>query len=362
MVFCRGYSNFGHGLWAMLLGLFESAVISLSDSTQAESGFIAPPFRDNPRGKTRKVGVELEVAGVTPEQMAEAIMAVVGGQVERTNPFESKVTDTELGDFRIELDADVLKNRGYQKRLEEMGIDIGEGEVRDNLEQVISRIAGLVVPLELVGPPVPWTQLPRLDVIRQELHEAGARGTHSSPFYAFGLHLNIEASSLAAAHILAVLRAFLLRYEWLMDAEDVDFSRRVTPYVQPYPKDYVAHVLNPAYRPNRNRLIDDFLAFTPTRNRPLDLLPLLAHLDEERVMAAPVEKELIKPRPAWHYRLPNCLIDESDWSLAVPWNHWMAVEELASQPEALNSECRRYLDTPGGIRRWLAERMQRFWS
>jgi len=294
--------------------------------------------------------------------MAEAVIAVVGGRVERTSPFESTVTNTELGDFHIELDADVLKNRGYQKHLEEVGIDIGEGQARENLEQVISRIAGLIVPLELVGPPVAWTRLEVLDQIRLKLHEAGARGTHSSPFYAFGLHLNIEAYSLKARDILAVLRAFLLRYEWLMQAEDVDFSRRITPYVQPYPEDYVAHVLDPDYRPNRQQLIDDFLEFTPTRNRPLDLLPLLAHIDCDRVMAAEVERGLIKPRPAWHFRLPDCLIDEPDWSLAVPWNHWMAVEQLANSPDELKAECRRYLETPGGIKRRLAGLLQRFWS
>jgi hypothetical protein len=324
--------------------------------------FLVPPRRDNPRGRVRKVGVELEMTGVTPGQIAEAVMAVVGGKLECSSPFESTVTRTELGDFRIELDANILKHRGYQKHLEEMGIVIGDGQARENLEQVMSRVAGLIVPLELVSPPTPWTELARLDAIRHKLHEAGARGTHSSPFYAFGLHLNIEAASLAAANILAVLRAFLLRYEWLVEVEDVDFSRRITPYVQPYPEDYVAHVLAADYHPDRRQLINDFLNFTPTRNRPLDLLPLLAHLDRERVMAAPVERDLIKPRPAWHYRLPNCLIDEPDWSLAVPWNHWMAVEQLAEHPEALRAECRRYLNTPGGIKRWLAERLQRFWS
>ncbi|WP_223846212.1 amidoligase family protein [Wenzhouxiangella sp. AB-CW3] len=308
------------------------------------------------------MGVELELSGITPDQMAKAVMATAGGEMKRSSPFESTVRDTTLGDFRIELDADILKSRGYQKHLQDLGIDIGEGETRENLEQVMSKVAGLVVPLELVGPPIPWTRLPELDAIRKELHEAGARGTHSSPFYAFGLHLNIEVASVEANDILSLLRAFLLRYEWLLEAEDVDFSRRITPYVQPYPEDYVRHVLDPDYQPDQRRLIDDFLAMTPTRNRPLDLLPLLAHLDEDRVMDAPVERDLIKPRPAWHYRLPNCLIDEADWSLAVPWNHWMAVEQLANQPDELETECKHYLETPGGLKRWLGERLQRFWS
>jgi hypothetical protein len=334
----------------------------LSSTPESDHDFAEPPWPENPDGETRRVGIELEMSGITPEQVAEAVMTVVGGECHRESAFQSGVTGTELGDFRIELDADVLKRRAYQHHLGEMGIDIGEGKTRDQIEQIISRVAGMVVPLELVGPPVPWTRLQRLDDIRRALHKAGARGTHSSPLYAFGMHINIEAASLRASDILAVLRAFLLRYEWLVDTEDVDFSRRITPYVQPYPEDYVEHVLDPGYRPGIRRLIDDFLQFTPTRNRPLDLLPLLAHIDRKRVMAGPVERELIKPRPAWHYRLPNCLIDEADWSLAVPWNHWIEVERLAANPGELKTECRRYLDTPGGIKRWLAGLMQRVWS
>lgn len=334
----------------------------MPQSTSDETGFIAPPRQDSPQGDARKVGVELEVSGLTTEEMANAVMAVVGGEVERSSPFESTVENTELGDFRIELDADILKSRGYQRHLKDMGIDIGEGQARENLEQLMSKVAGLVVPLELVGPPVPWTCLGTLDQIRQKLHEAGAHGTHSSPLYAFGLHLNIEVSSLEAADLLALLRAFLLRYEWLMEVEEVDFSRRISPYVQPYPEDYVQHVLDPDYDPGRQQLIDDFLDFTPTRNRPLDLLPLLAHIDHDRVMTAPVEKDLIKPRPAWHYRLPNCLIDEADWSLAVPWNRWMAVEQLADRPDDLKAECRRYLDRPGSVKRWMAGLLRRLWS
>ena len=328
----------------------------------AADRFQRPPEERTESGAIRRVGIELEMSGISPEEMAAAVMDVVGGRLHRTSPFESTVNDSKLGDFRIELDADVLKSRGYQKHLAEMGIDIGEGQTRENIEQAISKVAGLVVPLELVGPPVPWTELEQLDAIRLKLREAGARGTHSSPFYAFGMHMNIEAASLEATHLLALVRAFLLRYEWLVEVEDVDLSRRVTPYVQPYPPDYVEHVLDFDYQPDLQQFIDDVLELTPTRNRPLDLLPLLAHIDRERIMAGPVEKDLIKPRPAWHYRLPNCLIDEADWSLAVPWNHWVEVERLAGNPDELEAECARFMSTPGGLKGWLAGLIQRLWS
>jgi hypothetical protein len=316
--------------------------------------FEAPPWKKTAEGEPRRVGLELEMAGLDAETMAAVVVSVLGGKIERDSAFYSKVVDTELGDFGIELDAELFKNRGYQKQLKNMGIDIGDGERRDQIESVISRVAGLVVPLELVGPPVPWTKLERLDQIRLKLHQAGAKGTNSSPFYAFGMQINIEAASLEAKHLLAMMQAFFLRYDWLRERVEVDISRRMSPYIQPYPEDYVVHVLQPDYQPDISALIDDFLNFTPTRNRPLDLLPLFAHIDEQRVMAAPVEKSLIKPRPAFHYRLPNCLIDDPDWTLAGAWNDWVEVERLAADEDALRRACKKHLGEASTLKHWLA--------
>lgn len=316
--------------------------------------FEKPPWTENTAGESRRVGLELEMAGIDAETMAEAVVAVVGGKIRRDSAFYSQVVDSELGDFGIELDADLLKNRGYQEQLKQLGVDIGQGERRDQIESLISQVAGLVVPLELVGPPVPWTELHRLDRIREKLHQAGARGTQSSLVYAFGLQINIEATSHQADHLLAMMRSFLLCYEWLKDRTEVDLARRISPYIQPFPEDYVVHVLDPGYQPDITTLIDDFLTFTPTRNRPLDMLPLFAHLDEDRVMAAPVETSLIKPRPTFHYRMPNCLIDDPDWSLAEAWNDWVEVERLAADQESLGEACRARLSDASTIKRWMS--------
>lgn len=324
--------------------------------------FVEPPWTSNPDGEPRRVGVEMEMTGLKPGAMADAVSAVVGGRAETESAFVTHVVDTEFGDFRIELDADVLTSRSYQRYLTELGIDIGKGDQREQFESLISRIAGLVVPLELVGPPVAWQELPAIDRIRHELHRAGARGTQSSALYAFGLQLNIEAARLDADHLLAMLRAFLLEYDWLKERARVDLSRRISPYVHPYPEDYVVHVLQADYAPGLDELIDDFLTFTPTRNRPLDMLPLFAHLDRERVMAAPVERDLIKSRPAFHYRLPNCLIDDPHWNLADAWNDWVEVERVAADPERLEKLRARRLISSSGLRRWFSGLLRRFRS
>lgn len=114
------------------------------------------------------------------------------------------------------------------------------------------------------------------------------------------------------------------------------------------------HILQPGYRPDIARLIDDYLRLTPTRNRPLDLLPLFAHIDEDRVMSAPVETRLVNPRPAFHYRLPDCRIDDPGWSLALAWDHWVAIERLAADSVRLDRQRKRRLHDASPFRRWLS--------
>lgn len=316
--------------------------------------FDPPPRRNNAEGETRRVGVELEMAGLRPGQVTRIVVDAVGGEVEVASAFLSRIRGTRLGDFRVELDAELLKSRQYQRMLADFGIDIGEGDEREQIESLISRVAGLVVPLELVGPPVPWTELSTLDDIRARLQRAGARGTHASPLFAFGMQLNIEAARLEADYLLSIIRAFLLSYDELIEHESVDLSRRITPYVQPFPEEYLVHVMQADYRPDLDELIGDYLRLTPTRNRPLDLLPLFAHIDEARVMRAPVETQLVKPRPAFHYRLPNCLIDEAGWSLAHVWNRWVAIERLADDPGRLDRRRARRLSSSSPLRRWIS--------
>ena len=64
------------------------------------------------------------------------------------------------------------------------------------------------------------------------------------------------------------------------------------------------------------------------------MLPLFAEYDEETVQRA-AGSDRIKPRPAFHYRLPDCHIDRDGWSLSQSWDRWCVVEALADDEEAL---------------------------
>lgn len=327
--------------------------------TRMSEPFHDLPWPDSPEGEPRRIGVEIEMAGVSLEIMAEAVKAEFGGQIEPDSAFVARVRDTDVGDFQLELDARVLKDRAYREHLARLGIELDDSD-KAALDRWLADAAGRLVPHEIVAPPIPVADLPRLDRVRAALQQAGAQGTERSFLYAFGLQINIEIHRTDAEWLLAILRSFLLMAEVLTAAGAIDLARRLSPYIRAFPGPFIRHMLDPDFQPDQAGLIDAYLAHSPTRNRPLDLLPLFAHLDPERIDAAPVEHELIKPRPAFHYRLPNCEIDDPDWSLARPFNGWVEVERLAANPERLERLSREYLERPGqALGRWADDWSQR---
>jgi hypothetical protein len=198
------------------------------------------------------------------------------------------------------------------------------------------------------------------------LRKAGAIGTEESLLAAYGVHINTEIPALDAATLLSYLKAFAILQWWLVDAHEVDATRRVSPYIDLYPEAYLKQVLSRSGS-TMDEIFSDYLAHNASRNRALDLLPLLAEIDEERVRGT-VDDPRIKARPAFHYRLPNCHIERPDWSLSASWNTWLVVEQLACRPDDLHELGAAFLDAErlilgvnrskwtGFIDQWLKDR------
>jgi hypothetical protein len=310
-----------------------------------------PRRRKNPRGKPRRVGVELEMIGLELNDIAETVAQHLGLSIKTDGRYRRILDGDPAGDWVVELDFDFLKRMGQEER---SGDDLLD-ELLDSAEDLLKSLADLVVPLELVSPPLPMDRLGEVEKLIVLLREAGAKGTSDSVGYAFGMQFNPEIPSEDPAVITGYLKAFLCLYEWLFVRADINLTRRVTTYIDPFPTDYVRKAIRPDYTPDQDTLIDDYLEFNPTRNRALDMLPLFLHLDEERVRAV-TDSALIKPRPAFHYRLPDCEIDEPGWGLHVAWNDWIEVEALAADGERLRACCEAYgkfLDKP--LKRWLGD-------
>ena len=322
--------------------------------------FPMPPAQHTAEGDIRHVGVELEMGDIDIDSLSRLVADHVGGTVEKRSRYVHTVTGDPAGDWEVELDFAYLKNK-TEAPADDLG-ELAEDILRFGAEQI--------VPLEIVSPPLPIDRLPEVNELIDRLREAGASGTGGGLSYAFGLHLNPETPATDAATITHHLQAFLCLFDWLKKRAKVDMTRRLTAYIAAYPADYVRLVVDPAYTPGEADLIDDYLAFNPSRNRALDMLPLFAHLDEKRVRAKVADKR-VRSRPTYHYRLPNCEIDRPGWGSHEAWADWVMLERVAAEPEKLAALCslfQTYLDEPFAlfnegwaerVDRWLGEHFPR---
>ena len=308
--------------------------------------YAQPPEMRRADGGPRRLGVEIEFGGLRPDAITSAVRDSLGGEVRRRSQVAYEIVGTTVGDIEVELDFRLLKKAAEEH---EQVADVPEWllEVSTWTAELLERLVGQVVPWEIVTGPVPIADLHKLEPMVTALREAGALGTRHASYFAFGVHLNPELPDLEAATICRYFKAFLCLKDWLRQRSRLDFSRVLSPYISDFNDRYVRQVVAPDYQPGMAELIDDYLEANPTRNRSLDMLPVFAEVDRDRVLAV-VDDPLIKARPTLHYRLPNCEIDDPEWHLEGLWNDWLEVERLASDPERLQAMGKAYV-------RWLSE-------
>ncbi|PAV25714.1 hypothetical protein CF392_09595 [Tamilnaduibacter salinus] len=298
------------------------------------------PSATNTRdGEERRVGVEIELSGLDYEVLVKRAAELLGGSAHATGRYVSQV-ETSLGTFTVELDSDPIKDLDLQDdRLPESIQELG-GHAMDLIDYAAERI----VPLELISPPLPFSKLDMVESLCDGLRASGALGSREALIYAFGLQLNPELPSTDAGTLINYLRAFALLYDWLKSRHQLDISRKFTPYIEPWHHDYIDLLMSEDYAPDLDRLMEDYLWYNPTRNRALDLLPLFAYLDRDKVTRH-VQDARIKARPTLHYRLPDCDIDNPEWHFSRVWNDWVVLDNLACDARRLTALTEEFRDS-----------------
>jgi Putative amidoligase enzyme len=309
----------------------------------ADPEFAQPPIMTAADGRMRTIGVEIEFAGPTAEETARAIAAELGGQILEEDPHAFRIKDTKIGDISVELDSRFLHPEKKRTLL---------GGILPRMAAWFGSAASLVIPCELVTAPVPIDRLHEVEDLIPILRGIGAKGTQDAPVYAFGLHFNPEIPRQDAETAAAFLKSFVLLDGWLRRQVAPDATRHLLGFADPFPPDYVRMLVSPDYWPDLTTFIADYLHANPTRNRDLDMLPLLLHLDEARVRAA-LPNEKINGRPTFHYRLPDARVSDPGWRIAPDWNRWVAVERLAADRALLNSVGESFLAFRGEEKSWV---------
>lgn len=307
-----------------------------------------PPRLETAAGATRRLGVEIEFGDLTLARVTEIVTGLYGGDVVACDAYRNRVEGTALGDFLIELDvvyAHPEEGKSFASEFEE------------KVAETFGDVARSVVPMEIACPPIPLSDLGRLEALVTALRQAGATGTAQQLYYAFGCQLNPELASLEAAFVFRQFQAWMLLEDWLRATAGRDLARRLVAFANPFPRDYARAVIARQDPPDWPAFIDSYLVDNPTRNRDLDLLPLMAHVDAARVRSR-LDDKRIKSRPTFHYRVPDSRVDEPGWTLTEEWNRWVEVELLAEDRERFEAMRAAFLAKSWSRAAWADETAQ----
>jgi hypothetical protein len=280
----------------------------------------APSLSTGAASRGRRVGVEIEFLGPSAREAAAALARDFGGSILREDAHAFSLRGGRLGDLAVELDLRLL----HPGRRPASG-----WRLPGRAAALAGDLVSPVVPRELITAPIAFADLPTIDALVESLRSAGAYGSGAVLLDSLGLHFNVDPPDLDVRTLTGFLKAFLILGDRLRRETALNRRRLRLVLPQDYPSGYKARVLDPAYWPDLATFTDDYLAANPTRKRALDLLPVLAHLDGDRVRCV-LPREKIAPRPVFHYRLPCAHVGRPGWSIMPDWRRWLDVEELAA--------------------------------
>lgn len=279
-------------------------------------------------GSARLIGVEIEFAGLPEDRVAQIVTDTLGGEATQGDgPFWT-VTDSAMGKVEVYLDTALRKAK--QSALRDAALRLGRE----------------VIPVELVTEPLTMDGMARLQTVLDALRDAGAMGSSAGLAFGFGIHFNVQIASENVEDIRRPLLAYALIEDWMRASMPIDDTRQVLPFTDAYPTSFVRALIG-AGRVDLPRLIDIYLEHCPSRNFGLDMLPIFAHLAPDAVQGD--LGDATSARPTFHFRLPDCRIDEADWSLSDEWHRWITVERVAQDDALLARLAAEWQDDHGPI-------------
>lgn len=280
-----------------------------------ENSFAPLPQPDTAEGGPRLTGVEIELGGLDEARCADLCARHLGGRARQVDEAIWQVEDSRIGGLKVYLDTAL--RHADKTALRDAALSLGRE----------------VIPVEIVTDPLDREGLIALDDLREALRQAGALGSGGGLFFGFGVHLNVQVASDRAEAIVPPLLAYALIEDWLRIANPIDQMRRVLPFAAPYPRRLVRRLIALGRGARLGHVMDAYAQEAPSRNFGLDMLPVFAWIDAARMGS--VLTSATSARPTFHFRLPDCRIDEPGWTLDSEWRRWRTVERVAAEADVL---------------------------
>lgn len=117
----------------------------MSESERSKA-FGLPSNTQNSDNQTRRVGFELEFSGINLQETVSAVQSAIDADIISQTEAEITLHSKEFGDFNIEIDWAYLKAKATEEQ--------GPNEDRTWVD-LLSRVAPVLVPIEVVCPPIP---------------------------------------------------------------------------------------------------------------------------------------------------------------------------------------------------------------
>lgn len=298
---------------------------------------MTPSATLTPGGAIRRVGVEMAFGALEPRGAARDIVGLHGGEERELGPNRLAVLDSGIGDFEIRWGPEIPTMQSATSETRRM--------TRTAVEK-LATVAGPTAPCEIVCPPTSFRDLGIIDQLFDHLRREGRTGKAEDIPVPLGFELGVDAASLDHGDILAVLRAWCLMCDWLRQDYAPTDMQDIIVFPEPFDLDYRKLVLDPDYRPGMKALADDYITANPTRNKELDLLPLLCHL-KPAIVRKKQKGPPVTPRPIFCYRLPRAGLARGGGIVTDEWNRWVEVEALAANPGRLRRMAEAFLSHAG---------------
>ena len=203
-----------------------------------------PPELLNPQRRPRRVGIEIEFGGIGVGDAAAMVQELYGGTIREVSRHRLEVAATRFGDFRVEINSHYVH-----------GTPVDGETLVDRMRAALGDIAGRWLPVEIAAPPVEIDDLAAIDRMVLGLRARHAAGTRSRRIYTFDLQLNPDVPSTEPDSLKRHLQAYVVLSSWLRASIEVDATRRLLPFVRPFPEPYVRKVLAADYRPDLHGLV-----------------------------------------------------------------------------------------------------------
>lgn len=276
---------------------------------------------------SRKIGIEIEYYGLDITASTKLLKDLFDGNIVHTNTSQAQVKDSDIGDIKIELDASLAH------KMSDYASQNKENAIIQSLDKIGNELLRLsAVPVEIVFPPVDVETVKKLDTMISLLQKKGAQGTQDNALFAFGVHLNIETHETNVEYYRDILLSFFLLQIWLAKKTRQDYSRIISGYNKIYSHEFGVGLMDKNFKTLPD-LISFYISQVPDRNYALDMYPLWVHLHQD--MFDNKKQKLVKARPTFHYRLPDCKLGQEGWSFSQEYNLWLQVESLAKDKKRL---------------------------